>query len=102
MECLFPRVAKAKEYQEARCIAGYNCMHLRNAESEEPINLQKVYRMGRRLVTLEEELKIFRKSCCGTKSSIDEKIATIEALKYDNTVAESSFSIMKREEFSHN
>ena len=47
------------------------------------INLQQVYQMERRLAILEEEIQIFRKSGCGTKSSIDEKIAAIEALNRD-------------------
>ena len=50
------------------------------------INLQQVYQMERRLAILEEEIQIFRKSGCGTKSSIDEKIAAIEALKGEFTV----------------
>lgn len=48
--------------------------------SKRTINLRQVYQMERRLSTLEEEIQIFKKSGCGTKSSNDEKIAAIEAL----------------------
>ena len=49
--------------------------------SKKTINLKQVYQMERRLATLEEEVQIFRKSGCGTKSSNDEKIAAIQALR---------------------
>ena len=54
--------------------------------SKRTINLQQVYQMERRLSILEEEVQIFRKSGCGTKSSNDEKIAAIEALRGEYTV----------------
>ena len=54
--------------------------------STKTISLRQVYQMERRLATLEEEVQIFRKSGCGTKSSNDEKIAAIEALQGEYTV----------------
>ena len=54
--------------------------------SKRTINLQQVYKMEQRLAILEEEVQIFRKSGCGTKSSNDEKIAAIEALRGEYTV----------------
>ena len=50
------------------------------------INLRQVYQMERRLASLEKEVQIFRKSGCGTKSSNDEKIAAIQALRGEYTV----------------
>lgn len=54
--------------------------------SKRTINLQQVYQMERRLAILEEEVQIFRRSGCGTRSSNDEKIAAIEALRGEYTV----------------
>ena len=54
--------------------------------SKRTINLQQVYQMERRLAILEEEVQIFKKSGCGTKSSNDEKIAAIEALRGEYTI----------------
>ena len=54
--------------------------------STKTISLRQVCQMERRLATLEEEIQIFRKSGCGTKSSNDEKIAAIEALQGEYTV----------------
>ena len=45
------------------------------------IDLNYVYKLERRLATLEEENAIFRKSGCGTKSSNAEKVAAVKALK---------------------
>lgn len=82
----FPEVCKSEGVSRS---ALYRWIQLYTSQkrwgANEPIDLQKVYRMERRLATLEEELKIFRKSGCGTKSSIDEKIAAIEALKGEFT-----------------
>jgi transposase InsO family protein len=45
------------------------------------IDLNHVYKLERRLATLEEENAIFRKSGCGTKASNAEKVAAVKALK---------------------
>ena len=42
--------------------------------------------MKRKLATLEEENQIFRRSGCGTSSTIDEKILAVEQLHGDFTV----------------
>ena len=49
--------------------------------SQGEINLNEVYKLEKRLATLEEENTIFRKSGCGTKASNAEKVAAVKALK---------------------
>ena len=49
--------------------------------SQGEIDLNNVYRLERRVATLEDENAIFRESGCGTKSTTKEKIAAVKALK---------------------
>ena len=49
--------------------------------AQDEIDLNHVYKLERRLATLEEENAIFRKNGCGTKASNAEKVAAVKALK---------------------
>ena len=54
--------------------------------AQKSIDLNAVKKMERRLAVLEEENLIFKKSGCGTKSSIEEKIAAIDSLQGEFTI----------------
>lgn len=51
-----------------------------------PVSNHQIYQMERKIETLQTENDIFKKSGCGTKSSIKEKIEAIECLKEEFTV----------------
>lgn len=51
-----------------------------------PVSNHQIYQMERKIETLQAENNIFKKSGCGTKSSIKEKIEAIECLKEEFTV----------------
>lgn len=53
--------------------------------SQGEIDLNDVYKLERRVAILEQENTIFRKSGCGTKSTNEEKIAAVKALKGEFT-----------------
>lgn len=54
--------------------------------SRMPISNHQIYQMERKIEILQAENDIFKKSGCGTKSSIKEKIEAIERLKGEFTV----------------